>query len=121
MRLAALFVVYFTLVAALVVPAPILYDSDSYYHLAVARLYATDGVTAKNIVTSRSRCVWGARFLAPDIEGLRPDVAVVRGCELMSAGMEVTVNEGMGREKVLGMPGRFEPLHLSLSSSCRSM
>ena len=79
------------------------------------------GLTARIIMPCRSRCVLGAGFLAPDIEGLRPDVAVVRGCELMSAGMEVTVNEGVGREKVLGMPGRFEPLHLSLSSSCRTM
>jgi hypothetical protein len=71
-----------------------------------------DGVTAKVIVTSRSRCVLGARFLTPDIEGLRPDVAVVRGCQLMSAGTEVTVNEGVGGKKVLGMPGRFEPLRL---------
>lgn len=47
MRLAALFVVYFCLIAALVIPAPVLYDSDSYYHLAVARLYASDGVMAK--------------------------------------------------------------------------
>ena len=47
MRLAALFVVYFCLIAALVVPAPVLYDSDSYYHLAVARLYASDGVMTK--------------------------------------------------------------------------
>jgi hypothetical protein len=47
MKYAALFVVYFALIAALVVPAPVIYDSDSYYHLAVARLYATDGVFAK--------------------------------------------------------------------------
>ena len=78
-------------------------------------------MTAKIIVTSRSRCVLGARFLTPGIEGLRPDVVVVRGCELLSAGMEVTVNEGVGGKKVLGMPGRFEPLHLSFWSSCRTM
>jgi len=47
MKLAALFVVYFALIAALVVPAPVIYDSDSYYHLAVARLYASDGVFAR--------------------------------------------------------------------------
>ena len=78
-------------------------------------------MTAKIIVTSRSRCVLGARFLTPGIEGLRPDVVVVRGCELLSAGMEVTVNEGVGGKKVLGMPGRFEPLHLALRSSRRPM
>lgn len=47
MRIAALFVVYFALAAALVVPPHLIYDSDSYYHLAVARLYASDGLAAK--------------------------------------------------------------------------
>lgn len=46
-KYAALFVVYFALIAALVVPAHVIYDSDSYYHLAVARLYAHDGLFAK--------------------------------------------------------------------------
>ncbi len=35
----------------------------------------------------------------------------------MSAGTEVAVDEGVGREEVLGLPRRFEPLHLPLSSS----
>ena len=35
--------------------------------------------------------------------------------------MEVTVDEGVSGEEVLGLLGRFEPLHLSLSSSCPSM
>jgi len=35
----------------------------------------------------------------------------------MPAGMEVAINEGVGGEEVLGLPGRFEPLHLALSSS----
>ena len=30
---------------------------------------------------------------------------------------EVAVNEGVGGEEVLGLVGRFEPLHLPLSSS----
>src|SRR5689334_14292923 len=47
MKSATLFVVYFALIAALVVPAHLLYDSDSYYHLAVARLYASDSLLAK--------------------------------------------------------------------------
>jgi hypothetical protein len=72
-------------------------------------------------VPSRLCCVLGARFLPPDIEGMRPDVAVVRSCQLMSARTKVTVNEGVGGEEVLGVPGRFEPLHLPLSSSRRSM
>jgi hypothetical protein len=35
--------------------------------------------------------------------------------------MEVTVDEGMSGEEVLRLFGRFEPLHLPLSSSRRSM
>ena len=38
----------------------------------------------------------------------------------MPAGTEVAVNEGMGGEEVLGLPRRFEPLHLPLSSPRRS-
>jgi hypothetical protein len=37
------------------------------------------------------------------------------GYKLMSTWMEVAVDEGMGGEKVLGLFGRFEPLHLPLS------
>ena len=39
----------------------------------------------------------------------------------MSAGMEVAVDECVSGEEVLGLSGRFEPLHLPLSSSRRSM
>ena len=39
----------------------------------------------------------------------------------MSTRMEVTVDEGMSGEEVLGLFGRFEPLPLPLSSSRRSM
>ena len=35
----------------------------------------------------------------------------------MSAGMEVAVNEGVGGEEILGLPRRFEPVHLPFSSS----
>ncbi len=47
MKYLGLFAAYFALMAALVVPAPLLYDSDSYYHLAVARLYAHEGPFAR--------------------------------------------------------------------------
>ena len=57
----------------------------------------------------------------PDIEGAGPDFAIDTGCQLMSAGTEVAVDEGVGGEEVLGLPRRFEPLHLPLSSSCRPM
>ena len=39
----------------------------------------------------------------------------------MSAGMEVAVDKCVSRKKVLGLSGRFEPLHLPLSSSRRPM
>jgi hypothetical protein len=39
----------------------------------------------------------------------------------MAAGTDVAVNERVSGEKVLGLPRRFEPLHLPLSSSRWSM
>jgi hypothetical protein len=44
---AVVFAVYFALAGLLILPAPLLYDGDSYYHLAVARLYAEEGIFAK--------------------------------------------------------------------------
>jgi hypothetical protein len=49
-------------------------------------------------------CVLDAGFLVPDIKGVRPDFAIETGCQLMASGTEVAVNEGVGREKVLGLP-----------------
>ena len=43
------------------------------------------------------------------------------GCKLVSTWTEVTVDERMSGEKVLRLFGRFEPLHLPLSSSRRPM
>ena len=43
------------------------------------------------------------------------------GYKLMSTWMEVAVDEGMSGEEVLRLFGRFEPLHLPLSSSRRPM
>jgi hypothetical protein len=63
----------------------------------------------------------GARFPLPNIEGIRPDFAIGRNWFEMAAGTEVAVNEGVGGEKILSLPWGFEPLHLPLSSSCRSM
>ena len=39
----------------------------------------------------------------------------------MSTRMDVTLDEGMSGEEVLGLFGRFEPLHVPLSSSRRTM
>jgi DNA-binding GntR family transcriptional regulator len=35
--------------------------------------------------------------------------------------MEVTVDECMRGEKVVGLPRRFESLHLALAAACRAM
>ena len=43
------------------------------------------------------------------------------GYKLVSTWMEVAVDEGMSGEEVLRLFGRFEPLHLPLSSSRRPM
>jgi hypothetical protein len=43
------------------------------------------------------------------------------GCRSVSAGLEVTVDKRVSGEEILGLPGRFESLHLPLSSSRRSM
>ena len=59
--------------------------------------------------------------MMPDFEGVRPDGAIGVGRKSVPAGMEVTVDECVGGEEVLGLSGRFEPLHLPFSSPCRSM
>jgi hypothetical protein len=48
-------------------------------------------------------------------------IAIGMSYELVSTWMEVTVDEGMSGEEVLRLFGRFEPLHLRLSSSRRPM
>lgn len=39
----------------------------------------------------------------PSIEGVASDFAIGTGCQSISPGTEVTVNEGMSEEKVLGL------------------
>src|ERR1700709_797795 len=79
------------------------------------------GVRAKDCCSYGLCCLAGTRFLVPDMEGLRADLAIGRSWQSVAARTEVAVNEGVGGKEVLGMPGRFEPLRLPLSSSCRSM
>jgi hypothetical protein len=62
-----------------------------------------------------------ARLLLPDIEYRGPDCVVGGGCHEVSAWMEVAMNEGVSREEALGLLGRFNPLHLPLSASRRSV
>jgi hypothetical protein len=72
-------------------------------------------------VLCRSSCVLGSRLVVPDFESVRPDRAIGMGSKSATAGMEVTVDEGVSEEEVLGLSGRFEPLHLALSSPRRPM
>ncbi len=48
-------------------------------------------------------------------------IAIGMSYKLMSRRMEVAVDEGMSGEEVLRLFGRFEPLHLPLSSARRPM
>ena len=69
----------------------------------------------------RSCCAAGAGLLMPEFESVRSNHTIGVGGKLVSTRMEVTVDEGVSGEEVLGLRGRFEPLHLTLSSSRRSM
>src|ERR1700739_2292362 len=71
------------------------------------------------VVPRRSCCALGACLLVPNSESVRPDHAMGMGCKSVSAETKVTVDEGVSAEEVLGLFGRFEPLHLSLASSRR--
>jgi hypothetical protein len=62
-----------------------------------------------------------ARLLPPDSERCRPDRAVGFGRDVVSAWMEVTVDERVSEEEVLCLLGGLEALHLPFSSPCRSM
>jgi len=65
----------------------------------------------------RSSCALGARFLVPSLESVRPDRAIGMSCKLVTAGMEMTIDKRVSGEEVLGLFGRFEPLHLPFPSS----
>jgi hypothetical protein len=65
----------------------------------------------------RSSCALGARFLVPNLESVRPDRAIGMGCKLVTAGIEMTIDKRVSGEEVLGLFGRFEPLHLPFPSS----
>ena len=71
----------------------------------------------RDIKPKRAISLWLCRLSdaglrLPGIEALGADGAIGPGCKLVSAWMEVTVDEGMGREEVLRLSGRLEPLHL---------
>jgi hypothetical protein len=51
-----------------------------------------------------SSCVPDACILAPDFECLGPDRTICGGCEAVSSWMEMTVDECVRGEKVVGLP-----------------
>src|SRR5882757_6403418 len=57
----------------------------------------------------------------PDVEGLSPNCAIRICGQQVAAWMEVAMDECVSGEKVLGLPRRFESLHLAFSTSCRPM
>jgi hypothetical protein len=62
-----------------------------------------------------------ARYFGPTLESLR-HLLTVRGRRLqMRPGSEVLGNESIRRQKSLGMPRGFEPLHATLSLTRRPM
>jgi hypothetical protein len=60
-------------------------------------------------------------FLSPNLERLRPSSPISGRSHQMAPRPEVTVDHCVRREESLRLLGRLEALHLSLSSSCRSM
>jgi hypothetical protein len=61
-----------------------------------------------------------ARLLPPDVEGLGPNYPISIGDQQAASGMEVAMDECVRRKKVLSMFRRFESLHLTFSTSCRT-
>jgi len=76
---------------------------------------------AEVVVPCRSRCAAGASLLMPKFESVRLNHTIGVGGKSVSTRMEMTVDEGVSGKEALGLLGRFEPLHLSLSSSRRSV
>jgi hypothetical protein len=56
-------------------------------------------------------------LLPPNVESFTTSGAIRPGGKQVPAGMEVTVDESVRREKILCLPRRFESLHLPFASS----
>jgi hypothetical protein len=59
--------------------------------------------------------------VVPDIKSHRPEHTICVSCQQMAAWVEVAMDEGVSGLEVLGLFGRFEPLHLPFPVPCRSM
>jgi hypothetical protein len=57
------------------------------------------------VVPCRSCCAAGASLLLPELESVRPGHATGMGGELVSTWVEVTVDEYVSGEEVLGLLG----------------
>ena len=67
---------------------------------------------------------WGllpthATDFRPDLEFLGPGNSLLGGSEVIAAKVEEVIDLIVGREEALRLTGRFELLHLPLSSACR--
>jgi hypothetical protein len=60
-----------------------------------------------------------AADFCPDPKSLRPGGSVLGRSDVIAGEMEQVVNLIVGCEEALGLAGRFELLHLPLSSACR--
>ena len=81
--------------------------------------FRADGVNPRRVMSRKSCRVSGAGLLLPDLKRLGTDCAIGVGRQSVSAWLEVAIDERVSGEEVLGLFGRFEPLHLSLSSPGR--
>ena len=70
-------------------------------------------------VDGRSRSTGDAGDIMPGLEGTVTGGAMIDGGQTVAAELEEVVSLTVTEEKLLGMPRRLEPLHLSFSSSCR--
>ena len=68
---------------------------------------------------SEGRTLPSAADFRPDVEALGPGSSVLSGSNVIAAEVEQVVELIVGREEAPRLAGRFEPLHLPLSSACR--
>ena len=68
---------------------------------------------------SEGRTLLNAADFRPDVEALGPGSSVLGSSNVIAAEVEQVVELIVGREEAPRLAGRFEPLHLPLSSACR--
>jgi hypothetical protein len=68
---------------------------------------------------SEGRTLPSAADFRPDVEALGPGSSVLGSSDVITAEVEQVVDLIVGREEALRVAGRFELLHLPLSSACR--